>query len=425
MFSTNLYRAEAMAAQTGRLEGDILLARSWSSWLVFGIVLTLIAITVLFISFASYTKRTNATGMLVPNGGAIIIATPAPGLISAVHVEEGQTVHAGDTLFTLRDERHLSSFTNRSDASGARYADQLEAALRAEEEANLREKRQLSALQDKNNSALSRQLAAIHVSIADAKQQITQHQERLLLAEQRLNKHRGLAASGFIAKDKLDEELDNLTLLRAQASDLKRDYDELDRKKLELEDEKRIAPEKTQISIANIDQDLSILRQKIQETHIQSQLAIVAPIDGIVTGISVHPGQISDKDALATLLGDDAELTAQLYVTTRGIGFVEPGQKVRLRYQAYPYQKFGQYSGTVATVSKNPVSSKTLPNLFANSPPDDYYRVTVKLDSQFASVYGEPKRMVSGMIVEADIEQDTRRLIEWMIEPLYGLTKYN
>ncbi|MBD9357143.1 hypothetical protein [Methylomonas albis] len=85
MFSTNLYRAEAMAAQTGRLEGDILLARSWSSWLVFGIVFTRIAITVLFISFASYIKRTNANGMLVPNGGAIIIATPALWLISAVH----------------------------------------------------------------------------------------------------------------------------------------------------------------------------------------------------------------------------------------------------------------------------------------------------------------------------------------------------
>jgi hypothetical protein len=37
MFSTTLYRAEAMAAQTGRLEGDVLLARSWSSWLVFGL----------------------------------------------------------------------------------------------------------------------------------------------------------------------------------------------------------------------------------------------------------------------------------------------------------------------------------------------------------------------------------------------------
>ncbi|AMK75230.1 MULTISPECIES: hypothetical protein [Methylomonas] len=73
------------------------------------------------------------------------------------------------------------------------------------------------------------------------------------------------------------EELDNLALLRAQASDLKRDYDKLERKKLELEDEKRIAPEKTQISIANIDQDLSVLRQKIQEAHIQNQLAIVAP----------------------------------------------------------------------------------------------------------------------------------------------------
>jgi len=39
--------------------------------------------------------------------------------------------------------------------------------------------------------------------------------------------------------------------------------------------------------------------------------------------------------------------------------------------------------------------------------------------------YGEQKKLVSGMLLEADIEQDTRKLIEWIIEPLYGLTKYN
>lgn len=425
MESSNLFRSEALSAQVDLLEGDILLTRSWSSWIVFGLALFIIAVVFVFLCFTRYTKRTDTTGMLVPHGGAIMIVPPSPGIVSIIHVEEGQYVHAGDSLFTLKDERHLSSLPNQSGVNKSRFADQIEAALRDEEQANFREKIQLNVLLEKNTSALSRQLAAIQISLTDAKQQIIHHRERLAIAEQRLEKHRSLAAAGFIAKDKLDDELDNLALLRAQALDLKRDYDELERKKLELEDDKRSAPEKTQISIANIDQDLSILRQKIEENHIQAQLVVVAPVDGTVTGINTYPGQITDKTALATLLGEGAELAAQLYVTTRGIGFVETGQKVRLRYQAYPYQKFGQYSGTVVAVSKNPVSSSTLPNLFANTPPDDYYRVTVKLDSQFASVYGEPKRLVSGMIVEADIEQDTRRLIEWIIEPLYSLAKYN
>jgi len=207
--------------------------------------------------------------------------------------------------------------------------------------------------------------------------------------------------------------------------ELKRNGDELNRKMLELEDERRTAPEKTQINIANIDQDLSLLRQKMQERYIQNQLSIVAPVDGIITGITVHLGQNADNQALAILLAEGAELTAQLYITTREVGFVEVGQKVRLRYQAYPYQKFGQYSGSVIAVSQNPVASSSLPKVFANTPPDDFYRVTVKLDSQFAMAYGEQKKLVSGMLLEADIEQDTRKLIEWIIEPLYGLTKYN
>lgn len=76
MFSTNLYCAEAMAARIGRLDVGTLLAKSWPSWLVFGIVLTLVAITVLFISFASYTKRTKVTGILVPKAARSLSPLP-------------------------------------------------------------------------------------------------------------------------------------------------------------------------------------------------------------------------------------------------------------------------------------------------------------------------------------------------------------
>lgn len=421
----SLYRIESMEAQADRFEGEILLARSWSSWVIFWLVSALVLATITYLFFASYTKRANALGALVPGSGAIPITAPAPGIISEIRVEEGQFVQAGDLLFTLKDERHLSSSITHPATMDNRFADRVEDALRNEEEAKLREKEQMAILSKKNDLALSRQLGAIKIMISDVKQQLIQHNQRVALAEQKLQKHQGLAVSGFIAKDKLNDEVDNLALLRAQALELKRNGDELSRKMLELEDERRSSPEKTKIDIANIDQELSVLRQKMQERYIQDQLSIVAPVDGIITGITVHLGQNADNQALATLLAEDAELSAQLYITTREVGFVEVGQNVRLRYHAYPYQKFGQYSGSVIAVSQNPVASSSLPKVFANTTPDDFYRVTVKLDSQFAMVYGEQKKLVSGMLLEADIEQDTRKLIEWIIEPLYGLTKYN
>jgi membrane fusion protein len=49
------------------------------------------------------------------------------------------------------------------------------------------------------------------------------------------------------------------------------------------------------------------------------------------------------------------------------------------------------------------------------------YRVAVALDSQTMKAYGEAKRLLPGMEVEADALLDTRRLYEWVLEPLYAL----
>jgi hypothetical protein len=54
-------------------------------------------------------------------------------------------------------------------------------------------------------------------------------------------------------------------------------------------------------------------------------------------------------------------LQAEIYIPSRAIGFVKPGQEVRLLYDAFPYQRFGAYRGRVvaASSSKNPWASST------------------------------------------------------------------
>lgn len=106
------------------------------------------------------------------------------------------------------------------------------------------------------------------------------------------------------------------------------------------------------------------------------------------------------------------------------MGFVEIGQKVRIRYQAYPYQKFGQYDGIVEEISRNPIQVGDIPTTLPLAIQEGVYGVSVRLSSQTIVVYGREIALRPGMIMEADIEQDRRRLIEWIIEPLYGFEKY-
>jgi membrane fusion protein len=58
-------------------------------------------------------------------------------------------------------------------------------------------------------------------------------------------------------------------------------------------------------------------------------------------------------------------------------------------------------------------------NPSANEP---LYRITVNLASQTVNAYGKPQSLQAGMLLDADVLQDTRRLYEWVLEPLYSLT---
>ena len=98
-----------------------------------------------------------------------------------------------------------------------------------------------------------------------------------------------------------------------------------------------------------------------------------------------------------------------------------------LRYQAYPYQKFGQHHGQVISVSRTTLSAAELANVVGTVPGlggngEQIYRIRVGIEQQSVLAYGESRPLQAGMLVEADVLQETRRLYEWVLEPLYSLT---
>jgi len=77
-----LFRAEALAAQTDRLHGDIMLARSLAGWMLGWGAAAVAATLIAFLFLGHYTKRTTAIGVLVPLGGALRIQAPSAGVIT-------------------------------------------------------------------------------------------------------------------------------------------------------------------------------------------------------------------------------------------------------------------------------------------------------------------------------------------------------
>jgi membrane fusion protein len=116
----------------------------------------------------------------------------------------------------------------------------------------------------------------------------------------------------------------------------------------------------------------------------------------------------------------DGKLEAELLAPSRAIGFVTPGQEVRLQLQAFPHQRFGLERGTVRTISATVLapSEVSIPGLDIREP---VFRVRVSLDRDYVEAYGARIPMQAGMLLSADIVFDRRSLVEWLFDPIYAV----
>lgn len=175
------------------------------------------------------------------------------------------------------------------------------------------------------------------------------------------------------------------------------------------------------------ERQLATITQSIAQNEQQRAVVLRAPRAGVVSTVLLKEGQmVGAGQPLLSLLPAGSVLQAQLLVPSRAIGFVAPGSRVVLRYQAFPYQKFGQQYGHVTDISRSALSPADIVALVGQQPqqPDPLYRVQVALDSQKILAYGKEEPMKPGMALEADILMDRRRLIEWVFEPLYGMAHH-
>ena len=172
---------------------------------------------------------------------------------------------------------------------------------------------------------------------------------------------------------------------------------------------------------AQLSRQVSELEQQLTEADARRTVVLTAAADGVVTTLLADVGQaVNPNVPLLSILPAGASLEAQLLVPTRAAGFIKPGQKVALRYQAFPYQRFGHHEGEVTRVGRSVIQPNESNLPLAVTEP--VYRVTVKLPSQAVQAYGQAMTLQSGMGVDADIRLDRRRIIEWIFEPILSVT---
>mgnify|MGYP003796750649 CR=1 FL=1 len=270
-------------------------------------------------------------------------------------------------------------------------------------------------------------------------EELSLQQRRVQLARTTLARNEQLAAAGFVAPAQVQTKQEELIDADGRLQSLERARLALQHDLQALQGERSALSAQLQTDLSQIERSRSSLEQEMSENAARQSTVVTAPFDGTVTALNLKLGQsVQSGQTLVTLvpvsggtpgsgpqqLAVQAPLQAQLFAPSRTAGFVRPGQTVYLRYDAYPYQKFGLHTGHITSVSATPFAPSELPanlaqQLVAQSGSNEaLYRINVQLDEQSIQAYGEPVALKAGLTLEADVLQKRRKVWEWVLEPV-------
>jgi membrane fusion protein len=406
-----LFRSTALAANRKDALGPIVLARPASFGILSGVAVLIALLLGALLAFGAYSARSTLRGRLVPDRGVIDVHSPQLGTIVEKHVAEGQHVASGEVLFVVSSERLTKALGPAQSAVGERLTGR-----RQSLEAQIEDTHALERLE---RASLAESRSSLVAETAVLRQSMDAQRERVRMAGELVERYARIRAQGFASEDLLLAKQADLLEQRGRLQSLERETNGIAR---QLEDVTARAGSlelRYRNQIAELERSVTAAELDIAENEARREIVVVAPANGIATGITAVVGQLVDNSApLAFIVPAGSRLRAELYAPSRAVGFVSVGQEVLLRYEPFPYQKFGHYRGRVEAVSQTAVSPTARADAIGAEP---VYQVVVALESENVIAYGEPRALRAGMAVEADVLLETRRLYEWALEPLYSL----
>jgi membrane fusion protein len=410
---SELFRQEVLDARSQKLAGDISLAQPLSIKMITTLIVVIVITILIFLLNSHYARKETVRGYLTPNKGLIKTYAYRNGTVDTLHVSEGDKVNEGMPLATI--------ILKRSMISGDDLSEVLIDELKIQKDILIKEELVSHLLYLKKQNKLKDDISNVKeflIILSKTKKLI---EKKLSIQLLQHNQYKALYQKGhfsnldFQSKEKelidIQQEFENIqSSILQQNKLLKNSLSELS-----------IQPHLYSSEINVIKRRLSELQRKINEAQSNYRYVIRATEAGVIAAIQVHEGgMVVNSRPLMSILPQEAELIAVLLVPTRSAGFVKIGNETRLRFDAFPYQRFGFIKSSIQQIDR-----ALLLNGEADIPmelEEPIYRVRAKLKTQIIMAHGEEFSLKNGMIFEADIVLEKRTLMEWMLGPMYSLT---
>ena len=404
-----------------------------------GITWTIIAVFTtgtLWATFGWIDIVATAQGKIIASGYSKVIQPYETGVITSIHVIDGQVVTRGEVLIELDPTQNRADHDRASNEYRAAKVDA--ARLRAliagkstfEEPADgdLRYiVLQQQLLRDQFTEYQARVGAAKDLidqrqaALEETKENVRRLESTVPMETERANTFRKLfeqdAASKLDYLQAEQQRIDKTQELAGQRKKLVQDAAALS----EAENNYRITvteyQQTKQAELSTIETKAASLVQEVTKAGQKADLQrIISPIDGVVQQLAVHTvgGVVTPAQQLMVVVPQDHPAEIEAQIENKDVGFVREGQPVEIKVETFLFTLYGTIPGRVLSVSDDAASIEKVGLV---------YPTRISMDRSTIQVEGKQVNLSPGMAVTVEIKTGKRRLIEYLLSPFLKSVK--
>lgn len=428
-------------------------------------VIALFCIALLWACFGQVDIVAVAPGRIEVSEGTKLVQPLEASVVKAIHVKDGDKVKAGDVLIELdptmaqadssrvtqerasalsetwRTQALLAAFTAKSSSRASSPA--LPKDFDSSEALSDAQRSQVKAQLDAEWQDLQAQRAKLRADIetkqaeiATVREQITKLVTTLPLLQKREDDFTELSKQGFVSQHagqdrtraRIEMEQD-LSTYRARREETKAALQQAEQARTAW-----VADTINKLNDRHAKADLQqrqLAQDATKATQRERLTRLSAPTSGTVQQLAVHTtgGVVTPAQVLMVVVPEQAEVTAEVTLENKDIGFVNAGQPVEIKLETFPFTRYGTVAATVESITADAVvrapqqaqreegrgdSGSSAPA----SPGGAVFPATVKLHTNHINVDGKSIKLSPGMNVTAEIKTGQRRVIEYLLSPV-------
>lgn len=333
-------------------------------------------------------------GKVIPSSRDQVIQTLEGGILSELHVREGQIVEKGAVLAQLDPTRGETSV----EETAARYRAALAASARLQAEVSGRSSivwpEELADWPDLKTA----ETALFHSRRASLDETVRGLNQASGLARRELEITQSLIATGAAS---------NIEVIRLQ-----RQVADLE---LKLGEARLQYMVRSREELSKADADVRSLQSVVRgRADMLDRTTLTAPVRGIVKSLDVTTigGVVAPGGSIMTLVPIGDQLLVETRISPRDIAFIHPGQSALVKVTAYDYSIYGGLEGKVETIAPDTLRDEVKPEIV-------YYRVLVRTDADvLTDKAGRRLPITPGMVTTADIRTGRKTVWDYLTKPL-------